>query len=278
MWYSYRRTKNEDGLGLLKEDDMSTAIDIADTPSCELTVAYSDAERESALADLLEISTGDIDKDDYGEHDFLVHTADEDGAYLVLTDEEADAKWREEVENLLMDCGIDGLDIDVSDFVSDEYCEDSVEEYYHYEANDMDSEDLAKELLDAEEIELSDTSIFRLKSKDELGLDDDDEIDSEDPDSYEIVCYHSTLVDKYMEWRRNSEDFVQTYWELGLGDGIDEELRYYIRQHHSFPSWFDFDTLVDHCMDDRGAALSGYDGDEREQEINGRLYYIYRIA
>lgn len=275
MWYSYVRKVNED-----EGAPAALALDLEGTPGDELSVPYSEQEREEALAaELGGISVGAIDPDEYEEHSYTVRSDDDDGEYLVLTDEEANEKWRENVEGTLLDCGIEGLDIDLSDFVDDDYCEETVEEYYEYDANDRDSDDLAEELLDAGEIQLSDESIFRLKSRDELGLDEDDEIDAEDPGNYEIVCSHSTLVSKYVDWKRSIEDFAQAYWELGFGDGLEEELKYYLRQHHQFPSWFDFEALVDYCMDyDRGADLARYDGNEREQEVHGRLYYIYRIG
>ena len=273
MWYSYVRKINED-----EEAPSGLALDVEGTPSAELMAPYSEQEREEALAaELGGISVGAIDPDEYCEHSFIVRSDDDDGEYLVLTDEEANEKWRESVENTLLDCGIEGLDIDICDFVDEEYCEETVEEYYECEANDMDSEDLAKELLDADEIKLSDESIFRLRSREDLGLDDGEEIDADDPDNYEIVCSHSTLVDKYMDYKRDIGDFAQEYWDLGFGDGIEDELKYYLRQNHQFPWWFNFDALVDYCMEDRGAELARYDGEERELEINGRLYYIYRI-
>lgn len=281
MWYSYKGKRRIDEDERTASDEPSVGIplelDVNDTPEEYLYVPYSDEERKAALAaELGGISIGAIDPDEYCEHSFLVSSDDDGGEYLVLTDEEANEKWRESVENTLLDCGLEGLDIDICDFVDEEYCEETVEEYYACGASDMDSEDLAKELLDADEIKLSDESIFRLRSREDLGLDDGEEIDADDPDNYEIVCSHGTLVGKYIDCKRNIGDFAQEYWDLGFGDGIEEELTYYFRRHHQFPSWFDFDALVDYCMDDRGAALATFDFEERSQDFNGRLYYIYR--
>lgn len=45
------------------------------------------------------------------------------------------------------------------------------------------------------------------------------------------------------------------------------------KEYHQY---FDSEKFVEDCLDDRGAALNSYDGQEYKVTINGTTYYIYK--
>lgn len=289
MWYSYAyKMKNDENM--LNEDGgqgSSDGLTVDVAPNELLVDPYSPMERAETLAMLLKIPEAYITQSDYDPNEFDVDfggaegITDDDceGSYLVLTDGEADERWRDDIIGILMDCGIDGLDIDIADYVCDDYCEETVEEYYEDTANEMSEEQLAAELLDAGEIELSDDSIFELRGREELNLEDGEEIDAGDPSSYKVVAEHWRLAGKYVDWKRDDEDFTQTFRELGFGDSLPDDFDYCIRNGGHFPSWCDIDGLIDYLMrvGYRGESLACCDAMEREIDTPyGRTYYIYR--
>lgn len=296
MWYSYRDLRNrvvedEDGGhdSLATHDEPSndgSGFEL-DTVAAEDTLpAFSSTERIFALSECIGVNMQHIRESDYDDDAFEVFFEDDEddvddlsGNYLVLTDEEADEKYRSSIESLVDDIGLDGLDIDLEDYVDSDYCDEVVDEYYRDEASEMGEDELAKELLEAGRVELSDASVFEMKSKEDLGLDDDEEIDEDDPDNYEVVASSWELADLYVDWKRDTEDFEQTFWELGLGDGLKDDITYHLRKYHSFPSWFCYDALIDRLVRDgsRADELAQYDNEEREAEINGNQYFIYRV-
>ena len=67
-----------------------------------------------------------------------------------------------------------------------------------------------------------------------------------------------------------ADEKARTYAKDALEDilcDIDKSLRYY----------FDEDRYIeDYIESDRGAILSGYNGAEHEETVNGTTYYLYR--
>lgn len=65
-------------------------------------------------------------------------------------------------------------------------------------------------------------------------------------------------------------------WEKELDNYIDECILPEIPD--SYRNYFDDEAWkIDAKYDGRGHALARYDGHEREQEVNGTTYYLYRI-
>ncbi len=296
MWYSYRdfrkRVVEDEGDGhasvaqRAEQPDDDGEFELDDVPAEDTLPKLSSTARVLALSECLCVGREHIRESDYDDCTFEVFfddceedTDDLSGDYLVLTDEEVDDRYRSSVESVLLDLGLEGLSINIEDYVDSDYCEETVEEYYIDEANEMSEDALARELLDAGYIDLSDENIFQLKRKEDLGLDDDEEIDADDPDNYEVVAPSWKLADMYVDWKRSIEDFAQKFWELGFGDGLRDDVQYHIRHYNSFPSWFEHDKLLDYLLREQSRAveLAQYDGEEREIELNGNQYYIYRI-
>lgn len=295
MWYSYRdlRKRVVEDVGDTRDSgepqeepsNDSGEFELDDVPAEDTLPAFSSVERIFALAECLGVNMTHIRESDYDDCAFEVFFEDDEedvddlsGDYLVLTDEEADERYRSSVKSLVDDIGIDGLDIDIENYVDSDYCDEAVDEYYRDEADEMGEDELAKELLEAGRVELSDTNVFKMKSKEDLGLDDDEEIDEDDPDNYEVVASSWKLADLYVDYKRDTEDFEQTFWELGFGDGLEDDVEYHLSRYHSFPGWFDYDSLIDYLVREgrRADELAQYDNEEREAEVNGRCYYIYR--
>ena len=125
------------------------------------------------------------------------------------------------------------------------------DEYNGSYYDDLDEEDAIDELLRWEVIE--DTDEY-------FDLDEDGEVDHTLP-KFDYQDYR----DKYVEKRLDSiDDFVDEY----ISNFGNEEIEKYI----------DLDKVAEKCVDidGPGNSISSYDGKEREVEIDGTTYYIYR--
>jgi hypothetical protein len=65
------------------------------------------------------------------------------------------------------------------------------------------------------------------------------------------------------------DDYLDNYLQDCILNQIPENLRNY----------FDQESFKDDCIhsDGRGHILSGYDGEENEQTVDGETFYIYRV-
>lgn len=128
---------------------------------------------------------------------------------------------------------------------------DLFNEYNESYYDDLDEEDAIDELLRWEIIE--DTDEY-------FDVDEDGDIDHTLP-KFDYKDYK----DKYVEKRLDSiDDFVDEY----ISNFGDEEIEKYI----------DLDKVAEKCVDidGPGQSLSSYDSKERDVEIDGTTYYIYR--
>lgn len=75
------------------------------------------------------------------------------------------------------------------------------------------------------------------------------------------------------DWLVYTDSEADDAWDESLENYIDEclEIPQSIRNYFDRESW-----KSDARMDGRGHSLSGYDGNECEQEVNGTTYYLYR--
>ena len=81
--------------------------------------------------------------------------------------------------------------------------------------------------------------------------------------------------DEYGDWKVYTESEADDAWEESLDQYVEEcilpDLPVNMRYYFDTEKWKD-----DARMDGRGHCLSGYDGCEQEQEVNGTTYYLYR--
>lgn len=130
----------------------------------------------------------------------------------------------------------------------------------------MTQEDTEQEL-----ITIDDEKILALAQHLNISTDDTDILNitqsSYDDCVYEygneeyLVCTDSEADDK---------------WEVSLDDYIEQcimpEVPEWIQNYFDEDAW-----KRDARMDGRGHSLSGYDGNEHEEGVNGTDYYIYRV-
>lgn len=125
---------------------------------------------------------------------------------------------------------------------------DSREFYY----NDLYEDDAIEELLNFNIIE---------DSEEYFGLDEDGDIDHSMP-KFDYQDYCDAYVERYIEGIKNIiDEFIS---EFGY-DGINKYIKY--------------DSLAELIIEADGPelAIARYDGVEREEIVNGQIYYIYRV-
>jgi hypothetical protein len=81
-----------------------------------------------------------------------------------------------------------------------------------------------------------------------------------------------SAIDSY-DWRvltdQEATDLAWDYTETYVDDALREIPDHL---HH----YFNADEYREDQMNDRGAILASYNGEEREQEVNGTIYYLYK--
>lgn len=232
--------------------------------------------RVIALSQLLDVDPVSIEDGDSAYEYTIAYGEHEGETYRVFTEDERDKTLHDNMLNLLFDIGLDGLNIDVRDYVDDAYCENTMEEYIDEDVHEMSDDDIIDWLLENGIVELSDPAWFRLR--DDVDADDDD-FDKYDASNYECVKRRWELEDACASTKKN-DDLVDMFWNYGYGDDIAEDIKYYCRNNHGeFPGYFDVDKLVDDLVDecDPGQELAYQDGVESLEDVDGVDYYIYRI-
>lgn len=166
--------------------------------------------------------------------------------YLVLTDDEADEKFKEDEESLIDEIGIEELTDNFKDYIrlnliATKDVLDVIEELMENYVNDLDEKELRDELEDhgllSEDEELMSEDINALK----IDLIDDLVNEIEDPTDW--------LIEQFGE---------KEFWTM-------------------MKDYIDMDEIIDTIKewDGRGPILAQYDGIERE--ITGTDYYYYRV-
>lgn len=133
----------------------------------------------------------------------------------------------------------------------EDWFNDCLQEYYESTYDDLNEEDAIEELLRREIIE--DTEEY-------FDLDEDGEIDHSLP-KFDVQDYKDQYVEKRMG---EIDDYVEEYiFQLGT-----EEIENHINTR----------KLAEKIIETDGpeSMIAGYDGVEREEEIDGITYYIYR--
>ena len=84
-------------------------------------------------------------------------------------------------------------------------------------------------------------------------------------------CEDSIRTDK---WLILTDSEADTKW-MEYAETYAEDVRLEIPRH--LQTYFDEDEYIEDLLDNgRGALLASYDGAEREQEVNGTTYYLYK--
>ena len=192
------------------------------------------------MANYLGISPDRVSVSDYDKQLFCV---DGDEIALVLTDAEADARFEDNLQNLLDDVGLadfcnEGV---LYNCLSEDFFNELWDEYINDEADDM-TEDELKEYF--------------------LG-DDFDEEEDEEEGEYEDRDWREAYVEKRLAEIDNP---IEEYFaQFGR-----EDLKYLFREH---PECVDLNKLFEEIKssDGRGNTLASWDG----VEIDSEEYYIY---
>lgn len=152
-------------------------------------------------------------------------------------------KFKDFIDHIRNVCGDDVFDEDE--------LKDVFEETFEFDYDDRDEEDIIDELLNLEIIE--DTEEY-------FDLDEDGDIDHTLP-KFDYQNYKDKYVEVMLE---NVDDFVEEYVSRFGYEGIEK--------------YIDFDDVAEQYVDIDGVGhfLSSYDRKEREVEIDGTTYYIYR--
>lgn len=133
----------------------------------------------------------------------------------------------------------------------EDWFKDSLQESYEYYYDDLNEEDAINELLRWEIIEDNDDYFY---------VDEDGETDHSQP-SFDYTDYKDQYVEKRMG---EIDDYVEEYiFQYGT-----EEIENHINTR----------KLAEKIIETDGpeSMIAGYDGVEREEEIDGITYYIYR--
>lgn len=196
--------------------------------------------KKEALAEEL----GVVEEDVIEKEDNVYEVDGEE--YLVLTDDEAEKKFKEDEESLIDDIGMESFTENFKDYIrlnliATKDVLSVIEEMMENYVNDLDEEELRDELeshgLLSEDEELLKEDINALK----IDLIDDLVNEIEDPTDW--------LIEQFGE---------KEFWTM-------------------MKDYIDMDEIIDTIKewDGRGPKLAQYDGIERE--IYGTDYYYYRI-
>ena len=211
-------------------------------------------------------------EENYDYYDLDVFTID-DGTYAVADNyEDAERAARANVSDLLDDIGIDGLNIEINDFVDTGWFEDAEREMHVNYARDIAYESASDDELYVNRLheELCDYELM-----DELELPEEPENEDE-YDEWEKKCDKikkiaekkaEELIDDFADILM-SDDSVQYYIENFGNDGFNEICKKY--------NLIDYQELAEEIVsiDGVGHCLASYDGEEHELP---NKYVAFRI-
>lgn len=218
-----------------------------------------------ALVDASSCTVDDLDDmetefycNNNGRHRFIFHTSEEYCAY----DNEDDAK-KDAVEaqhDIFHTCGIEKGEIERwrtmlgDDFININAITDTFKDMYKDEYDNFDNEDKIQGLLDYEIIE----------DTDEYFKTDEDGNTNHDEPTFDPDDYTDKYVDGKMKGMSDNSIIDEYFAEFGYDDIF---------------SVIDDDVLADEIVEYDGPAnsLATYDGASREEEVNGRTYFLYKV-
>lgn len=239
-------------------DDIPLTEDIDESEELNedtINVSPTFIEKRDALAEYL----GEEGEIRYMDNDLFVLPMG--GSYLVYTDEEADAKAKEEVINSIDDMGIEAFtpdfrqDIIDNQMVDVDWFDDAMEESYDFYADDIMSEDgehgnrLFDEMIEEGVISEEDVT------------EDGELVDGIDLDEKK---------EEYVDHLRNQSEYasaVDWYIDMFGTDAFSQ-----VAKEHGL---FDYDAIAEEVirLDGRGHLLAAWDGDELELPND---FYAYK--
>ena len=194
--------------------------------------------------DLDELLNIDIQESSYDE--CLIEADGEE--YFVLTEEEAEQKHLEYIENFIDDVGISGFTGSfqyeiINNYMDNSWFDEAMRESFELYCDDIESEE-----------------------------------GYEDEDGNEINRLHSEMIENNCETKEDYIDFLcgqytdgAEWYKSNFGEkDFNETAKKYCN--------LDIEVIHEACISYDGIAhsLASYDGNEEVQEVNRTMYYIYR--
>jgi|LakMenE01Jun11ns_1017448.scaffolds.fasta_scaffold9959639_15 hypothetical protein len=261
-----------------------------------------------ALAIHLEIDPSEIEEEHYNHYGLTYYNTSE-GEYAVGTESEAEDAAEQAAENLV-DEGIVNSDF-IKDYIT---MTDTDRHLYAQEdadnrVDDMSDDDIIEEkdledeisMIDAEESDNNDR-ISELESEveeleDELReLEEDEELERQEEIKDELLTLNSQIRElEGIDYDGKKEDIIsvareeirEEYYDSMYSE-LEDPVEYFVDTHGFYtleelikngPIYIDNQKLIKDIVseDGRGSLLSGYDGEENEQDYDNETYYIYRV-
>jgi hypothetical protein len=136
-------------------------------------------------------------------------------------------------------------------FFDEKAMKDELEESYSTYFDDLNNEDKVRELLNYGLVE---------ETEEYFDVDEDGDVDTDLP-TFDPDDYRDNYVEKVLD---SIDDVINEFFTQYGYDGIED--------------FIDIEELAKDIVnnDGRGSIISGYDGQERVENVNGKTYYIYR--
>ena len=136
-------------------------------------------------------------------------------------------------------------------FFDEKAMKDELEESYSTYFDDLNNEDKVRELLNYGLVE---------ETEEYFDVDEDGDVDTDLP-TFDPDDYRDNYVEKVLD---SIDDVIDEFFFHYGYDGIED--------------FIDIEELAKDIVnnDGRGSIISGYDGEERVETVNGKTYYIYR--
>ena len=136
-------------------------------------------------------------------------------------------------------------------FFDEKAMKDELEESYSTYFDDLNNEDKVRELLNYGLVE---------ETEEYFDVDEDGDVDTDLP-TFDPDDYRDNYVEKVLD---SIDDVIDEFFFHYGYDGIED--------------FIDIEELAKDIVnnDGRGSIISGYDGQERVENVNGKTYYIYR--
>lgn len=212
--------------------------------------------RRQALANYLEVELEDV-VDGYDDDVFECNGRE----YIVLDDEEADKALVDDIENSIDDLGLEAFTPSFQNWIIEnaidnpDWFEEALQEDMEYYVNDMDEEELIKELLERGYL-----------SEEDVHYADDEDME------HPLINDENKLQDareSYTSWLVEDAGDAYDWYKMNFGENQVREL---IKNGEI---GLDFEAIAKEAVswDGRGHFLSGYDGNEIELDDD---LYAYR--
>ena len=197
--------------------------------------------------------------------------------FMVCTDEEADEEFHDSIENLIDDVGLSAFPDGIRDYIENncldeepfmEFYEDDTRAY----AEDIEGETLSEPeviQIDGEDVSVTNRLFWECIESGAIDVDDLEPSDVEDGD----YVGDEDLVELF--WEKHSDpsdeyDDVFDWYSFCFGESAFKQ---FVEEHNAINLDEVCEYLISICG--RGNELSGWDGKEYEEDVNGETYYIY---